>query len=105
MALLGFLFWMALNGRVTGETVLPGLVPTALAMVFLCKACSRPPRKEGRLYQSVLRPAPFPAPPAGDARFAAARYRLTAPLGPSPKKHGIDRSEHDVICLKGWRKV
>ena len=53
MALLMFLFWMALNGRVTWETVGLGIGITALAMLFLCKACDWSWKKEGKLYRAL----------------------------------------------------
>ena len=51
MALLIFLFWLALNGRVTVETAGLGAAVTAVAMLFLCGACDWSLRREGKLYR------------------------------------------------------
>ena len=55
MALLILLFWVVLNGRLTGEILLLGMGITALAMLFLCKACDWSLRREGKLYLALPR--------------------------------------------------
>ena len=55
MALLILLFWVVLNGRLTGEILLLGMGITALAMLFLCKACDWSLKREGKLYLALPR--------------------------------------------------
>lgn len=53
MALLLFLFWLVLNGRLTLEIILLGGAVTALAMLFLCTCCDWNLKKEGKLYRAA----------------------------------------------------
>ncbi len=53
MALLIFLFWVVLNGRLTWEICFLGAGVTALALLFLCRACDWSLRKEGKLYRAL----------------------------------------------------
>ena len=55
MALLILMFWVVLNGRLTGEILLLGMGITALAMLFLCKACDWSLKREGKLYLALPR--------------------------------------------------
>ena len=55
MALLIFIFWLVLNGRLTVEIVLLGAGITALAMLFLCGACDWSLKREGKLYLALPR--------------------------------------------------
>ena len=50
MILLMWAFWMALNGRATGETALLGAGVAALGMLFLCLCCDWSWKKEGKMY-------------------------------------------------------
>lgn len=50
MALLVFLFWLALNGRFTWEIAGIGVGITGLAMLFLCTCCDWSWKKERGLY-------------------------------------------------------
>ena len=54
MALLFFLFWMVLNGKVTWETAAFGAAVCALAMTFACRACGWSLDREKRLQKAVL---------------------------------------------------
>lgn len=53
MALLIFLFWVALNGRVTWEILGLGAALTAAAMLFLCRACDWSLSREKGLYRAL----------------------------------------------------
>ena len=53
MALLIFLFWVALNGRVTWEIVWLGAAITVPAMIFLCKCCDWSLKREKALYRAA----------------------------------------------------
>ena len=55
MALLFFLFWMVLNGKVTWETAAFGAAVCALAMTFACRACGWSLDREKRLYAAAPR--------------------------------------------------
>ena len=55
MALLFFLFWLVLNGKVNWEIAAFGVAVTALAMAFACKACGWSLSREKRLYLAVPR--------------------------------------------------
>ena len=55
MALLILLFWVVLNGRLTGEILCLGAGVAALAMFFLCKACDWSLQREGKLYLALPR--------------------------------------------------
>lgn len=55
MALLIFGFWLVLNGRLTAEIVLLGVGISALAMLFMCKACDWSLKREGKLYLALPR--------------------------------------------------
>ena len=55
MALIFFLFWIILNGRWTQEVLLIGVLVTAAAFLFVCKACEWSFRKEARLYLALPR--------------------------------------------------
>ncbi|MBR6184992.1 MAG: Na+/H+ antiporter subunit E [Clostridia bacterium] len=59
MALLIFLFWLALNGRFTVEIACIGAAVTAAAFLFLCRACDWSLKKEGMLYRVSPRIALF----------------------------------------------
>lgn len=50
MGLLIFLFWIALNGKLTWEIAGIGAAVTAAAFLFVCKGCDWSLKKEGRLY-------------------------------------------------------
>ena len=51
MILLIWVFWMALNGRITAEAALLGVGVAALAMLFLCACCDWSWRKEALCYR------------------------------------------------------
>ena len=53
MALLFFLFWIMLNGRITWETAGFGAAVTALGMLFACKACGWSIAREKKLYRAA----------------------------------------------------
>ncbi len=53
MGLLIFLFWIALNGKLTWEIVGIGAAVTAAAFLFVCRMCDWSLKKEGRLYVAL----------------------------------------------------
>ena len=53
MALLFFLFWIMLNGRVTWETAGFGAAVAALGMLFACTACGWSVSREKQLYRAA----------------------------------------------------
>ena len=53
MAVLMYGFWLALNGRLTGEILLLGIPVAGIAMLFLCKCCDWSLKKEWGLYRCV----------------------------------------------------
>ena len=53
MALLFFLFWIMLNGRVTLETAGFGAAVAVLGMLFACKACGWSVEREKKLYRAA----------------------------------------------------
>ena len=55
MALLFFLFWLVLNGKVNWETAAFGAAVCALAMAFACGACGWSLDREKRLYLAAPR--------------------------------------------------
>ena len=55
MALLFFLFWLVLNGKVTLEIAAFGAAVTVLAMVFACRTCGWSMNREKRLYLATPR--------------------------------------------------
>lgn len=59
MALLIFLFWVVLNGRLTWEIALIGVIVTAGALFFMQRACEWTLKKEAALYRAAPRIALF----------------------------------------------
>ena len=55
MGLMIFLFWIALNVRLTLEIVGIGAAVTAAAFLFLCRSCDWSLKKEARLYIALPR--------------------------------------------------
>ena len=53
MMLFIWVFWVALNGRLTVETAALGLLLSGLAALFACAFCDWSWRKEGKLYQAL----------------------------------------------------
>ncbi len=53
MGLLIFLFWIALNGRLTWEIAGLGAAVTGAAFAFLCAGCDWSLKKEIRLYAAL----------------------------------------------------
>ena len=53
MAVLTYIFWIVLNGRITWEIAWLGAVVTALAMLFLCACCEWSLKKEWNLYRAI----------------------------------------------------
>lgn len=53
MAVLMYGFWLALNGRLTGEILLLGIAVVGIAMLFMCKCCDWSIKKEAGIYRCV----------------------------------------------------
>ena len=53
MGFMVFLFWIALNGRLTWEIAGLGAAVTVAAFVFLCTSCDWSLKKECRLYAAL----------------------------------------------------
>ena len=55
MYLVFMAVWLILNGRVTGEIVLAGMLLSALLFAFCCKFLGHSAKREGMLYRRALR--------------------------------------------------
>lgn len=104
MALLLFLFWLLLNGRVTLEIVGFGAALTAALMLFMTRVMGYPLRQEWRL----LRTAPFLLlyllnllRETAIAAATVARLALTPAEHPEPVlvefRSGLDREALNVL--------
>ena len=86
MAVLFFLFWVVLNGRITAEIAVFGLVISAALYVFMCKVLDWRPRYDLLLVRSLPLAGLYLRRCCGRSSFPASPWRgtcLTAGISPS----------------------